>query len=511
LSRGRPDFAGGMFGSYEPEQRRIVRTRYRPNRAVAPLAAGQEGGESPGLVSGDMPMVFTHPSRLAATVAALLLALFPGSRQAAACPFCSASQMTLSEELKTNDAAVIIKLVHRPPEQSADAPIEASQCTFEVVEALKGEEHLARQPGAKKPYQIKILYFGDQALGTTFLAYGIDPANLAWGTPTVLGKPALDYVRKLPKLPDAGAERLTFFQNFFESEDPLLASDAYDEFAKAPYSDLVAIKEKMHREKLIKWIGDKNVSTSRRRLYLCMLSVCGTQEDIAFLEKMIRSEDRQTRTALDAMIGSYLTLKGPTGMPLVEDLFLKNAAAEYTDTYSAIMALRFIGTETSSIPRARLMEGLRHMLSRPKLADLVISDLTRWQDWSAMPRLVELFKTSDEQSSWVRVPVINYLRACPLPEAKTHLEELAKLDPEAVKRASFYVPQAAVPPEGAQRPAGETTGAPAATPAAVPPAGASAVPPPNSGSTLFPSWRATFCSVRICLDKVRAGNAVAVK
>jgi hypothetical protein len=429
-------------------------------------------------------MVFKHYFRRAAIAAALLLLVFPGSRQAVACPFCSASQMTLSEELKTNDACVIIKLVHRPPEQPADAPVEASQCTFEVVEAIKGEEHLARMPGAKKPYQVKILYFGDQPLGTTFLAYGIDPTNLAWGTPTVLGKEALDYVRKLPKLPETGAERLTFFQNYFENADPLLASDAYDEFAKAPYSDLVAIKAKMPRDNLLKWIVDKNVSTSRRRLYLCMLSVCGQAEDIALLEKLIRSEDRQTRTALDAMIGSYLTLKGPEGMPLVEDLFLKNDKAEYTDTYSAIMALRFIGTETTSISRARLMEGLRHMLSRPKLADLVISDLTRWQDWSAMPRLVELFKTADDESSWVRVPVINYLRACPLPEAKTHLDELAKLDPEAVKRASFYLPQASVPPEGAQRPAGESAAAPAAsgTPAPVPPTGASETPAPSSGS-----------------------------
>jgi hypothetical protein len=185
-------------------------------------------------------------------------------------------------------------------------------------------------------------------------------------------------------------------------------------------------------------------------------------------------------------------------MPLVEDLFLKNADAEYTDTYSAIMALRFIGTETTAISRDRLMEGLRHMLSRPKLADLVISDLTRWQDWSAMPRLVELFKTADEQSSWVRVPVINYLRACPLPEAKKHLEELAAIDPEAVKRASFYVPQAAVPPQGAQRPA-DSANAPGATPAAGgqpgggPSAGAAPSPTekpqPNSGSSLSPAQR----------------------
>jgi hypothetical protein len=38
--------------------------------------------------------------------------------------------------------------------------------------------------------------------------------------------------------------------------------------------------------------------------------------------------------------------------------------------------------------------------------------------------------------------VVNYLRACPLPEAKKHLEELAKIDPDVVKRAMNYYPTA---------------------------------------------------------------------
>ena len=54
---------------------------------------------------------------------------------------------------------------------------------------------------------------------------------------------------------------------------------------------------------------------------------------------------------------------------------------------------------------------------RPELADLVIPDLSRWEDWTVMDRLVELFEKADDESNWVRVPVINFLRACPLPEA----------------------------------------------------------------------------------------------
>ncbi len=80
------------------------------------------------------------------------------------------------------------------------------------------------------------------------------------------------------------------------------------------------------------------------------------------------------------------------------------------------------------------------MLDRPQLADLVIPDLARWEDWTQMEKLVQLFKEANDKSSWVRVPVINYLRACPKPEAKKYIAELEKIDPAAVKRANTFYP-----------------------------------------------------------------------
>ena len=66
------------------------------------------------------------------------------------------------------------------------------------------------------------------------------------------------------------------------------------------------------------------------------------------------------------------------------------------------------------------------MLERPQLADLVIPDLARWEDWSVMDRLVDLFKNANDDSNWVRVPVINYLRACPLPAAKERIDRIGQ-------------------------------------------------------------------------------------
>ena len=39
------------------------------------------------------------------------------------------------------------------------------------------------------------------------------------------------------------------------------------------------------------------------------------------------------------------------------------------------------------------------------------------------------------------MPVVNYLRACPLPKAKKYMVELEKLDPKTFKRARAFFPE----------------------------------------------------------------------
>lgn len=340
--------------------------------------------------------------------------------------------MTLSEEINGADIAVIAKLVQRAKVTAPDPNLPYPKSKFEIVGVLKGGQLL----GEVK--QIEVVYFEDHPVGSKFYLTAIDPKDLAWSKPVAVTDLGEEYLTRLMKYPEAGPDRLAFCQEYFEAADPLVAADSFDEFTRAPYADVQAIKGQMHRDKLLEWIQKSSTSTSRRRLYLCMLGVCGTSSDADVLEKMIRSDDRQIRQSLDALSGTYVVLKGESGLPLIEDLFLGNEKAEYTDTYAAIMAIRFLGQETTAVPKPRLCAALRHVLDRPTLADLVIADLARWQDWSVRDRLVTLFKTADERSQWVRVPVVNYLKVCPEPEAQRLIEELRKIDPDAVKRAEFF-------------------------------------------------------------------------
>jgi|GEM_PF-669027 len=344
------------------------------------------------------------------------------------CPFCSAASQTLRQESQSMDAVAIASL-----QADGRADIDGN-ATFVVERVLRGESLL------EKGQKVEASYFGPGKSNKNFLLLGVDPKNLVWSSPLPLSEDAEKYIDAIQKLPEDPIARLEFYQKHFEHPDSLLARDSYDEFALAPYDDIKKFKDKMNREQLMEWIRDPEKSPDRKRLYYTMLGICGTQDDAVEFESMIRSNDPEKRAGLDALIASYLMLRGPEGLKLIDEQFLTNRKASYPDVYSSVMALRFHGTDVNVIPKEDILKSMRHLIEAPDLADLVIPDLARWSDWSQIERLTELFKKSDDDNSWVRVPVVNYLRACPLPEAKEKLKELEKIDPKAVKRAATFFP-----------------------------------------------------------------------
>ncbi len=384
---------------------------------------------------------------------AIVVTALAGLPQARGCPFCSAVSLTFAQEIAQSEAAVIAKLVEPPPASAlaplAEGPLPKGK--FEVVEVLKGGDLVANAhhtgDGAKP---IEAIVLEDKPIGTLFLLMAIEavptePERVIWSSPIRLSDRGVAYVKALGELPEKGPDRLAFFMQHLEDEDDSLARDAYDEFAVAPYEDLKGLADRMDSTQLLAWIENPEVQANRRRLYATMLGVCGTKADAARIAAILRGEGPATEKAevrggLDALIACYVALEGAEALDLVDTLFLNRINREkeipFTETYAAVMALRFLGEESDLVPRERVLESLKLLLEEPKLADLVIADLARWEDWSAIDRLVTIFKEADRDNIFVREPVVNYLRACPLPEAAEAVVELEKIDPNAVRRAA---------------------------------------------------------------------------
>lgn len=377
-------------------------------------------------------LVFSRFSRLVLPVAVWLAAFaagLPGS-VADACPFCTASSQTLRQEMQTMDAVVIAEAIHSDSLRNAST----GEVRMRIVTVLKGDDLV------KAGQEVDAIYYGDVDQGRRFMLSGVLAQSVQWACLPVTPR-AETYVTAIAKLPnDDGAKRLQFFLPYLQDEDVMLALDAYDEFAVTPYDDVKKIRHLMDHDQLVTWIQDPEMSPDRKRLYLTMLGICGSMDDVPMLEAMLQSTQKSSRSGLDALIACYLTLAGEKGLPLVNNLFMSNQQASYADTYSAIMAIRFHGTEGDVIARSALTESLHLILQRKDLADLVIPDLARWQDWSQIETVKQLFLEADEASNWIRVPVVNYLRACPLPEAGEVIDELEKVDPDSVKRANTFFP-----------------------------------------------------------------------
>ncbi len=256
-----------------------------------------------------------------------------------------------------------------------------------------------------------------------------------WAAQLELTEAATRHLLQLEHLPPDGPARLGAFFALLEDPDELVQQDAYNEFAKASYEQVKAARQHLSRPQLLKWISDPEVTNSHRRLYFTLLATVGQAEDAKYLERLVRQTPESMRGALDALYAAFLTLGGPDGLPLLEQLVINNPKATASEVNAVVMALRFHGQEESVIPQKRLAQALHPVLDRPGIADLVIADLARWEDWSAMDQIVKLFLRSDEDSQYLRVPVIRYLQVCPLPEASQHLAKLRKVDPEAFRRA----------------------------------------------------------------------------
>lgn len=370
--------------------------------------------------------------RSLAAIGLLACLAFCSTQPSTAMSFTSGPSPTLSEEIELLDVAVIVRRV-TPAGEGKQEDSDWFEIDYVVETIVKGEQHV------RVGQQINVLTYRDGKADDLFLLMAEKQPKMMWSTPVPLSPRGREYVLQLRSLARQGPERLKFFYAYLGDRDEILELDAHQEFAAADYATLQQLRAIFKPEQLVKWVQDREVPASRRRVYYQLLSICGGERELPVLEKILRSENRLERAALEAAIECYLTLKGADGLSLVDELFLRDKQAHYIDVYCAIMAMRLHASERKVIPRERLLASLRLVLKRYDIADLVIPDLIKWEDWSVVDDVFTAFKAADEESRWLRVPAIQYLRRCPLAKAKAHLRACERIDPHSVRGANEQI------------------------------------------------------------------------
>lgn len=312
---------------------------------------------------------------------------------------------------------------------------------FRVHGVLKGQELIGDTELLAVPADVA------RDVGTLAVLFGELPdktslAESRWTTVTV-NETSLGYFAQAPAARQAAKDRLAYYARFLQHPDPLIAEDAYLEFGHAPFAEVVQLADQLPSEKLQAWIADLNIPQERKGFFALALGFPRSPqvdaENAAFLRERVLAPANDFRAGFDGVIGGYLLVAGVPGLELVEEHILKNPEAPEGDLRHAASALRSYYEFGRSIPPERLAQSVRLLLARPSLAATSVIDLSRWEDWGALPEVVALYDPDKRPPVALRRAIVGYLMSCPLNEAEAALARLREADPEGVAEAERYI------------------------------------------------------------------------
>lgn len=341
--------------------------------------------------------------------------------------------------------AIVCGVPQTLPQQAASADITAiGHLTFPKI----GKERVARVViddvliggkllGETKSVDASTLPEGSVGQRYLLIGYAKDD-KINWNAPFPVSPVFADYLQRRLKLPESAAKRLKFFLPFLEHKEEIIADDVADELLKLKGDELAVGKADFNNKKLVEWTSDKDTPVKRKRLYFHMLGVSGGMTELIHLQSVLRSPSATDKHCLDVVMWSCFQLGGVDAARDVQTLYIENPNAEFASVYCAIMAFRHDARFSQTLPRETRLAAFRRLVRRPMLADLVIGDLAFEKDWSMIQPLKELFLSGTKESAWAKIPIIQYLSACPLDEAKEALHLLEESDPKAFKRAREF-------------------------------------------------------------------------
>lgn len=371
----------------------------------------------------------------------VLLACVLGESTAPGCPFCPPQSRTLNEQYTQSDVALLAQWVSASRSED-DAE---GTTTFKVVRVARSNE-MVFQVGDR----VTVGRYREGQVGNLFLLSATVDSGVAWDDPQEVSETAFNYIVQSPSREQEPQKRLRFYLRFLEFSDPVVANDAFAEFAKSPYEDVAALKDSFPREKLRRWVFEGEALPIRTGLYGMMLGLCGDESDAQRMEEMITLETQDFRLGIDGVMGGYLLLTGTRGLDVIDKHRLQNDGIAFNETFAAMQALRFYWSYGGDeIPRQRLRQSMRLLLDRPKLTEIVITDLARWEDWTVQDRLMELYDQEAYSDRFIRRSIAAFLLVClrSEPEQQTdvqkklyartreHLASLREKDPQVVRDA----------------------------------------------------------------------------
>ncbi|MEZ6068345.1 MAG: hypothetical protein R3B90_22115 [Planctomycetaceae bacterium] len=168
-----------------------------------------------------------------------------------------------------------------------------------------------------------------------------------------------------------------------------------------------------------------------------MLGLCGNADDAKLLEQKVLASGERYRIGLDGIMAGYVLLTGEQGMDLIDREKVADKSEEFSEHIAAAQMIRFLWQYApDAIPKRRLIASMRKLVDNSKVADVVIPDLARWEDWGLTEHLVSLYGTEGYDIPFIQRKILHFCMAAvdSVPEGTTEPPKYAAVAGRFLKK-----------------------------------------------------------------------------
>lgn len=368
-----------------------------------------------------------QPAHAAVGLATMMLGWLLTIPAALACPFCSSMGKSLAESVDEAGLVVYGRLSNAKP--AGDATQLDGTTQMSIRRIIKDHPILkAKKEVLLARYVPTVQQQEDFVVFAEVIDGRIDPYR---GMPVETTE-IVDYLEGAVAVAKSEpARRLGHFFRYLDHGDATISSDAYKEFANAPYEDVAAAAKQFDANRLIAWIRDRDTPSYRMGLYGCLLGACGKPEHAAVLKGIIDDPKTRPMTGIDGLLGGYCVLDPKSGPDYALDL-LTNRTNSFNLRYAALRTVRFLLMQPG-FDRDHIFQRMAKAIEAPDIADLVIDEFRKSQRWEPVGTVISLYGQKEFDLQVVRRAIIRFALRCPGEQAANFIEGLKKKDPQLVR------------------------------------------------------------------------------
>lgn len=371
-------------------------------------------------------------------IIALLFTLTLPALASAHCPFCSAMQgQTLVKEVQ--QAQFVLYGVPSNPQLKREADgREISTTDFTISDVVKNDAFLKNKKTLTFSKYIPPSTTGPEKF-IVFCSVSNNEVD-SYLFINTKDEALVKYLKEAIQLDEKQvAKRLHFYFNYLDHFDLEISQDAYKEFAKAEYGDVVKmVKEfggETMRKRLQGWLKDPNTPQYRYGLFGLMLGLCGEKADSEVFLSVLNDSEKSLLTGIDGLLAGYVLLDKDNGWKYTMNLVTNEK--DFNKRYAALRTVRFLqDTHMGHVTQDELLGAMDHFLAQYDIADLAIEDLRKWKQWKFTKRIIELSKTEAHAQPIVQRAILRYM-LCATGEkaAVDYVAAIRKDHPDRIKDA----------------------------------------------------------------------------